>query len=263
MNEMEKALLKFLQGLDALEKEHGSPAVEDALKKLLPDFSPDNLDGVEVMSEGVLLEYAWLLNMARAAGPRILGAAAATGRSAQKFVKYLWKKAKGAPAGGAGKAAEKSSAGGKVIDIGTGFAGGAAAGAAGGAAATGAAAAAGGALSGVFSGDTDVNIDDISTDKALNIKSKELEKILKSTNKAVKDLNNIMRQTAKMLGTSFDSLETSVDDMVSAQTGESAAQVNARQGAGAKAPRRSRRKQSPDQKSPLEKRADLFPGAEV
>ena len=89
MNEMEKALLKFLQGLDALEKEHGSPAVEAALKKLLPDFSPNNLDGADIVSEDLMLEVSWVGGLATRVGPKILDAAAKFGTGAQKFVKYL------------------------------------------------------------------------------------------------------------------------------------------------------------------------------
>ena len=214
----------------------------------------------------MLLEYGWLVNMARTAGPAVLSAAGRLGSGAQKFVKYLWKKAKniGADPKDAGKAAGKG-AGGKVIDIATGTAVGGAAGGAASALGTAGAAALGGGAGGFFGSEQDVNIDDITTDKALNIKSKEMEKLLKTTNKAVQDMNKLLSQTQKMLLKSFDSMESSMDDMVAVQTGETSGQVDARQNMGGtpSSRRKKDKKQKQDQDSPLEKRKKIFPGAEV
>ena len=55
-----------------------------------------------------------------------------------------------------------------------------------------------------------------------------MEKLLKTTNKAVQDMNKLLSQTQKMLLKSFDSMESSMDDMVAVQTGETSGQVDAR-----------------------------------
>jgi hypothetical protein len=118
-----------------------------------------------------------------------------------------------------------------------------------------------GAGAGAFFGkewDQDVNIDDITTDKALNVKSDSLEQMLIDTNDAIRKMTQVLSQTQQQLSGKLDSIDMSVDDSIAAGSDdphETAAQVQVRQQTGLKRPptRKTDKKDSDKEKKSPEK----------
>ena len=103
----------------------------------------------------------------------------------------------------------------------------------------------GGAISGIADVaareiDQDINIDDITTDKALNV----TDQAVQDTNDALQTMIQILTQTQQQLSDKLDALDVSVDDSVAAETGESVDQVQTRQNA-----RLARPETSPEKKT--------------
>jgi hypothetical protein len=75
--------------------------------------------------------------------------------------------------------------------------------------------------------DQDISIDDITTDKALNV----TDQAVQDTNDALQTMIQILTQTQQQLSDKLDAIDVSVDDSIAAETGESADQVQTRQNA--------------------------------
>jgi hypothetical protein len=90
--------------------------------------------------------------------------------------------------------------------------------------------------------DQDISIDDITTDKSLNVKSDNLEDLLTNTNKALAAMAQILDQTKQLFSSKLDNLDVSVDDLIATTTGET--NVAARQQSGGRPPRRSEKEKA-------------------
>lgn len=296
MNAIEEAIETFLEQIVELEEEYGADAINSALAQTLPGFDPQTLqktaydDLVKDEDDGLLDEnvvtglarggaalyrlgagaakwgagaarnaWNWLRKASTEAGRKELGDARQ--KAAEEAAKVA--KAKGA-ADAAGDLAPVVGRIGPAGIVGAGVAGGTAA------------SLAGDAASSVVgkNWDQDVNIDDITTNKALNVKSDSiedvLEKFLKQTNKAIADMTMVLTQTQEMLSGRLEGLDDSVDDMVSAETGESKLAVQARQTQGIdpvkpaekeKKKEKAEKNKDPAAETASEKRKRLFPGA--
>lgn len=96
--------------------------------------------------------------------------------------------------------------------------------------------------------DQDVDIASVSTDDALTVKpNADLEGLLKNTTNAIDRLTQVLATTQKDLGARLQGIDASVDDVVAADTGETAAQVSARQGLSMARPEKEK-KQKPKSK---------------
>ena len=105
--------------------------------------------------------------------------------------------------------------------------------------------------------DQDINIDDIKTDKALNVKSEDLEDLLANTNKSLAVMSQILDQTKQLFSKKLDNLDVSVDDLIATTTGET--NVGARQRSGGAPPSPGKRQEFPkfDTKEKGEKRSPI------
>jgi multidrug efflux pump subunit AcrB len=81
-------------------------------------------------------------------------------------------------------------------------------------------------------GGDEVSIADITTEKPMNVNSDDLEKLLKDSNKAMRELINILKQTQGDLSSSLANIDTSIDDQIATSTGLTPGQVRAAQSAG-------------------------------
>ena len=96
--------------------------------------------------------------------------------------------------------------------------------------------------------DQDVDIASVSTDDALTVKpNADLEGLLKNTTDAIDRLTQVLATTQKDLGTRLQGIDASVDDVVAADTGETSAQISARQGLSIAKPEKEK-KQKPKSK---------------
>jgi hypothetical protein len=98
--------------------------------------------------------------------------------------------------------------------------------------------------------DQDVTITDIETDKPLNVKSTNLEDLLRATNDALEKMSQVLLQTQQQVTNKLDGVDASVDDMIAAETGESTAQVQSRQQSLAPRPSKKKAADSPEKKAP-------------
>ena len=73
--------------------------------------------------------------------------------------------------------------------------------------------------------DQDVSIDDIQTDKSLNV----TDKALQDTNDALETMIRTLIQTQKEISSNLQGIDISIDDLITAETGESTLQVQNRQ----------------------------------
>ena len=299
MNAVEEAITNFLEQILELEEQYGADAVNSALEQALPGFDSETLektaydDLVRDEDEGYLNENLGALARGGAALYRLGKGAAQWGAGAARNA-WNWLRKASTEAGrkeladARKKAAEEAArvakakgaaeaAGDLAPVVGRiGPAGAIAAGGIAGAATN----LAGDAASSVVgkNWDQDVNIDDITTNKALNVKSDTiedtLEKSLKQTNKAIQNMTMILTQTQKMLSDRLEGLDDSVDDMISAETGESKLSVQNRQNQGidpSKTRKDDKKQDKPEKQdkddagapdeTALEKRRKIFPGA--
>ena len=96
--------------------------------------------------------------------------------------------------------------------------------------------------------DQDVAIDDIKTDKALNVRSESLEDLIIRTNDAIEKMTQVMADVQVALGGKLEKIDTSIDDSIAAQTGETTGQVKSRQGISGAGTAKSKKKDSGDKK---------------
>jgi multidrug efflux pump subunit AcrB len=206
----------FERELENLENKFGEEEIEWALSVLIPGFTAE----AQLMDRQASLENTSLNEAPAAAAP----AAATKGEKAVSVLKWL----KNASSKEGRVKLSKARAERRAqlrADLAAG-AGGTGAGAKEG----GAADAALGMLSG--GGGDEVSIADITTEKPMNVNSDDLEKLLKDSNKAMRELINILKQTQGDLSSSLANIDTSIDDQIATSTGLTPGQVRAAQSAG-------------------------------
>lgn len=84
--------------------------------------------------------------------------------------------------------------------------------------------------------DQDVNIANVTTDKALPVSSDSLEQALADTRDAIEKMNQTLTQTQQQLAGKLDSIDMSVDDTIAAETGETRSDIQTRQSYGLRRP---------------------------
>tara|TARA_B100000287_G_scaffold86833_1_gene79425 strand:- start:8789 stop:9535 length:747 start_codon:yes stop_codon:yes gene_type:complete len=234
---LEQVIDKFLAEVQRLVDNYGEMEVEQAFATILPDFdvaNPMATLGVGALEQPPAAEADQLMEVAPAAAVGALGSGGALGARAgasafggklMNWLKNLFPKGR---KGGKGSAA----------------AGGAGVGTALGSAGLGAA-----ALGASKSIDQDVNIADISTTDKLGVQLKrgdapEIEQLLAQTNELIKQMTGLLSQSQPQLSRGIAELGTSIDDLISVETGEDVDSVQTRQNMRATAPRRSKDKDS-------------------
>tara|TARA_R110002110_G_scaffold204938_2_gene416381 strand:- start:172 stop:969 length:798 start_codon:yes stop_codon:yes gene_type:complete len=219
--DIKEAFEEFLTAIEQAEEMYGEEAVLAALESELPDFNMEELESFpeeDMLSEAAPLIVAgaaralpWLWGGLKAGG----GAVAKGAGKVKNYFKNLFTKS-----GRAQRAATKDK-----FAKGQGKGG------------------AGGFLSGLAAGgadiagdvmmrnlDQDVAIDDIKTDKALNVRSESLEDLIIRTNDAIEKMTQVMTDVQAVLGGKLEKIDTSIDDSIAAETGETTGQVKSRQG---------------------------------
>lgn len=236
---------KLVQDIDDAEEEFGEEAVARALETLLPGFDAAEL---EEMSK-----FAPLDESVKAALGAMFNFAGKNSRRMINWVKGFTTKSGRAARAKARKEAAKQRAKDAASELGP------AAAAGGVGAGTIAAAEVGGSVLDTAGDiatdimtrkiDQDVTIDGITTDDALNVSSQKLEDLLMQTNDALSMITQTMLDTQKALGIKLDNIDDNQDDLIAAETGETAGQVKSRQGvsgapAAPKKPSKKKDKQS-------------------
>ena len=204
--EIEGIIKNFLEVLEKLIQRFGADPVAAALEELLPGFTfelqPD-VSGQIGDLEPVTLPESKLGRVTKG-GKGLL----------RKTKDWISSKMTRSPktTAGAGGAAGGAAAGSTLGRIG------------------GAIAAGGAAVVGK-NWDQDVNIDDITTDKALNVKSKTIEDLLIKNQEAIQKMIQVMTQTQQELSKKLSDLDKSVDYMATGED-ESPEAVDVRQDLG-------------------------------
>ena len=217
---IKEAFEEFLTAIEQAEEMYGEEAVLEVLEAELPDFDMDELKSFS--EEEMLSEVAPALALGARALPWLWGGLKAGGKGIAKgagkvkqYFKNLFTKS--------GRAQRKATK--DKFAKGKGQGG------------------AGGFLSGLAAGgadiagdvmmrnlDQDVAIDDIKTDKALNVRSETLEDLILRTNDAIEKMTQVMTDVQAVLGGKLEKIDTSIDDSIAAETGETTGQVKSRQG---------------------------------
>jgi len=207
--EVEEIIKNFLEVLEELIEDYGVDPVAMALEQLLPGFEFELQPSVagRIGSEGEMV------SLEEGRGAAAMGLL----RKAKNFITSKLPSGKKAAAGGA--AAGGAGAAGK---LGVGALG---------------------ALGyyGHKSWNQDVNIDGVSTDDTLNVRSKEIEKVLIKNQELMQKLVQVMMQTQQELSKKLSDLDKSVDYMATGED-ESPESVELRQDLGLSRVKKSKKK---------------------
>ena len=204
-----KIVEDFLLDLIEAESLYGTESVEAALEALLPGFDRANV--ASMVSEVTLLERVGGGKLVGKTFDYLKGIFTKSGRSARKQARQK-RKADKAKAKGSGKG-DGIGPGGTILGV-------------------GAADAASDLASTYISKnwDQEVDIARISTEDIMYVRNEKLEELIMQTNDAIEKMTQAMLDVQQSLGMKLDNIDTSVDDSIAAQTGETTGQVKSRQG---------------------------------